>query len=107
MVRLHVDAASPAYDLAAVHRSLEGDTRHTKRFKVACSYDPVPLQVPKQSIDVAGGGRNRIEACYESYAGIYSGRCFVTSEPRFGRMSTRVEIVQRVARPGWLPGRNR
>jgi hypothetical protein len=59
VVRLHVDAASPAYDLAAVHRSLEGDTRHTKRFKVACSYDPVPLQVLKQSLDVAGGGLNR------------------------------------------------
>jgi len=59
VVRLHVDAASPAYNLAAVHRSLEDDTRHTKRFKVACSYDPVPLQVPKQSLDVAGGGHNR------------------------------------------------
>jgi len=38
----NVDAASSANDLAAVHRPLEDDTRHTKRFKVTCSYEPVP-----------------------------------------------------------------
>jgi len=37
-----VDAASSANNLAAVHRPLEDDTRHTKRFKVTCSYEPVP-----------------------------------------------------------------
>jgi len=43
VIRLDVDAANSAYDLAAVDRPLEGDTRHTERFKVACSHDPVPL----------------------------------------------------------------
>ena len=42
VVGRNVDAASSANDLAAVHRPLEDDTRHTKRFKVTCSYEPVP-----------------------------------------------------------------
>lgn|GEM_PF-2720259 len=59
VVRHRVDAASPANDLAAVYPSLEDDTWHTERFEVACSYDPVPLEVLKQSLDLAGCGHNR------------------------------------------------
>lgn len=62
VIRLHVEAASPAPDLAAVDRPLEGDTRHTERFKIACSHEPVPLEVPKESLDLAGGWHDRFGA---------------------------------------------
>jgi hypothetical protein len=58
VVRRDVDAACPTYDLAAIHRSLEGDARHVERFKVTGSHHPVPLHVPKQSLDVGGGWHN-------------------------------------------------
>ncbi len=59
VIRLHVDAASSAYDLAAVDRPLEGDAWNAERSKVACSQDALPLQVPKQALDVAGGWHDR------------------------------------------------
>ena len=59
VVRFHVNAAGSAYNLAAVNRPLEGDTRHTEFFNVARSHDSVALYVPKQSLDVAGGWHDR------------------------------------------------
>jgi hypothetical protein len=46
VVRFHVNAATPAYNLAAFNRPLEGDTRHTELFNVASSHDSMALYVP-------------------------------------------------------------
>ena len=50
VVGLHVDAAGPAYNLAAIDSPLESNAGNTERLKVSCSHDPVPLHVPQKSV---------------------------------------------------------
>jgi hypothetical protein len=47
VIRLHVDAAGPTDDLAAIDGTLEGNTRNTKRLKVPRTHDPVSLKIPQ------------------------------------------------------------
>ena len=60
VIRQHINPASTASNLAAVDRSLECNTRHTKRLKIARSHDLVLLQVLKQSFDMGGTGHYRL-----------------------------------------------
>jgi len=56
MVGPHVDAACPTDDVAAIDRTLEGNTRNAERLELPRAHNAVPLKVSQKSVNMAGDG---------------------------------------------------
>ena len=63
VIRLHVEAASRAHDLAAVDRPLEGDTRHTERVYGDHGLWVRPAAMFAETVMVDGRAVPRFTAC--------------------------------------------